>query len=179
MAYNAVEMQDWQISEAAEKNMPTPDEWVEKLGLEKDEMGRVSYVPENHQKMCELRAKKVAGIADDIPPVELEEGSLDDDLLVVAWGATYGAVTQAVREERAAGRKVASLHLRYLNPLPRGFEETLRRFDKVLVPELNLGQLEKIIRMEYLIEVEGLHKIQGQPFRVHEIRERIQEMLGA
>ena len=148
-------------------------------GLEKDELGRGSYVPENHQKMCELRAKKIAGIVDDIPPAELEEGSLDDDLLVVAWGATYGAVTQAVREARAAGHRVASLHLRYLNPFPRRFEEILRSFDRILVPELNLGQLEKLIRMEYLIEVEGLHKVQGQPFRVHEIRERIEEMLGA
>lgn len=148
-------------------------------GLEKDEAGRVSYDAINHERMVNLRAAKVAGIADDIPAAALEEGSLDDDLLLIGWGSTYGSITQAVREERALGRRVASLHLRYLNPLPRGLESILRRFPRRLLPELNLGQLQWLLQARFKLDIEGFHKVQGQPFRVSEIRQRIQEMLGA
>ncbi|MBP7149455.1 MAG: 2-oxoacid:acceptor oxidoreductase subunit alpha [Acidobacteria bacterium] len=147
-------------------------------GLEKDDLGRVSYDALNHQRMVGLRAAKVAGIADDIPPASLEEGERGDDLLVVGWGATYGAITQAVREERAHGRKVASLHLRYLNPLPRGLGDLLASFPRVLVPELNMGQLLWLLQARYRVDAIGYSKVQGLPFQVDEIRQRIGEILG-
>jgi 2-oxoglutarate ferredoxin oxidoreductase subunit alpha len=147
-------------------------------GLEKDEQGRISYDPHNHERMVQLRAAKIAAIAQDIPPAKLTEGDIDDDLLVVGWGSTYGAITQAVREERALGRRVASLHLRYLNPLPTGLDLLLSRFKRVLIPELNLGQLQLLLQARFCRPTEGFHKVQGQPFRVSEIRTRIQDSLG-
>ncbi len=147
-------------------------------GLEKDELGRVSYDPANHQRMVSLRRAKVDGIAEDVPAAALEEGAEGDDLLVVGWGSTYGAITSAVRELRAQGKKVASLHLRYLNPLPRGLGDLLARFPRVLCPELNMGQLQLILQGRYRVEVLGFHKVQGQPFRVAEIKDRILEVLG-
>jgi 2-oxoglutarate ferredoxin oxidoreductase subunit alpha len=148
-------------------------------GLEKDDLGQVSYDAQNHQRMVALRAGKVAGIAADIPPARLEEGAVGDDLLVVGWGSTYGAITQAVREERAAGRRVASLHLRHLNPLPRGLGELLAAFPRVLVPELNTGQLLWLLSARFHLDAVGFHKVQGAPFRVGELRVRIAELLGA
>lgn len=147
-------------------------------GLEKDEQGRVSYDPDNHEKMSALRAEKVARVAERMPPAELEEGELGDDLLVLGWGGTFGAITQAVREERAAGRRVASAHLRLLNPLPLGLEELIRSFPRVLVPELNHGQLQLLLRGRLGVSVEGLHKLRGLPFHVEEIRGRIAQLLG-
>jgi 2-oxoglutarate ferredoxin oxidoreductase subunit alpha len=147
-------------------------------GLEKDELGRVSYDPANHQRMVALRCAKVDGIADDIPHARLEEGDTGDDLLVVGWGSTYGAITTAVRDLRSRGTKVASLHLRYLHPLPRGLRELLARFPRVLCPELNMGQLQLLLQGRYRVEVQGFHKVQGQPFRVAEIKDRILELLG-
>ena len=148
-------------------------------GLEKDDLGQVSYDAQNHQRMVALRAGKVLGIASDIPPARLEEGALGDDLLVVGWGSTYGAITQAVREERAAGRRVASLHLRHLNPLPRGLGELLAAFPHVLVPELNTGQLLWMLSARFHLDAVGFHKVQGAPFRVGELRDRFAELLGA
>ncbi|MFN7966547.1 MAG: 2-oxoacid:acceptor oxidoreductase subunit alpha [Acidobacteriota bacterium] len=148
-------------------------------GLEKDDVGRISYDPHNHERMVHLRAAKVAGIANELPEAVLEEGTVEDDLLVLGWGSTHGAITQAVREERGMGRKVASLHLRYLNPLPRGLDTLLEQFDRILIPEMNLGQLQFLLQGKFKIDVEGYHKVQGQPFRVSEIRSRIQDMLGA
>ena len=148
-------------------------------GLEKDDLGQVSYDAQNHQRMVALRAGKVAGIAADIPPARLEEGAVGDDLLVVGWGATYGAITQAVREERAAGQRVASLHLRHLNPLPRGLGELVAAFPRVLVPELNAGQLLWLLSARFHLDAVGFHKVQGAPFRVGELRARIAELLGA
>ncbi len=148
-------------------------------GLEKDDLGQVSYDAQNHQRMVALRAGKIAGIAADIPPAHLEEGAIGDELLVVGWGSTYGAITQAVREERAAGRRVASLHLRHLNPLPGGLERLLGAFPRVLVPELNMGQLLWLLSARFHLDAVGFHKVQGVPFRVGEIRARIAELLGA
>lgn len=148
-------------------------------GLEKDEMGQVSYDPHNHERMVGVRAAKVEALADRLPPASLDEGSETDDLVVVGWGSTFGAITQAVREERRAGRRVASLHLRHLNPFPRGLGELLRRFPRVMVPELNTGQLQLLLRGRLGIESEGVHKVQGVPFRVGELRERISAALGA
>jgi len=148
-------------------------------GLEKDDLGQISYDPLNHQRMVALREAKVAGIAADIPPVRLEEGEAGDELLVIGWGGTRGAIRQAVREERAQGRKVASLHLRYLNPLPSGLGTMLASFPRVLVPELNSGQLRWLLSARFHLDTVGFSKVQGTPFRVEELRSRIREMLGA
>lgn len=147
-------------------------------GLEKDDLGRISYDPLNHQRMVALRAAKVAGIAADLGEARLDEGELGDDLLVVGWGGTRGAIRQAVREERARSRKVASLHLRHLQPLPRGLGELLAAFPRLLVPELNTGQLRWLLSARFQRDAIGMSKVQGTPFRVVELRGRIAEMLG-
>jgi len=146
-------------------------------GLEKEDVtGNVSYDPENHEKMVRLRAEKIARIADDIPPLQVF-GPASGRLLVVGWGSTYGAITSAVEEAQAKGLPVSSLHLRYLNPFPRDLGDILKRFDKVLVPELNLGQLRMLIRARYLVDAIGLNKVQGKPFRVSEIAKAIDGIL--
>jgi len=146
-------------------------------GLEKEDVtGNVSYDPENHEKMVRLRAEKIARIADDIPALQVF-GPASGRLLVIGWGSTYGAITSAVEEAQAKGLPVSSLHLRYLNPFPRDLGDILKRFDKVLVPELNLGQLRMLIRARYLVDAIGLNKVQGKPFRVSEIRKAIDGIL--
>ncbi|HEX6946558.1 MAG TPA: 2-oxoacid:acceptor oxidoreductase subunit alpha [Acidimicrobiia bacterium] len=145
-------------------------------GLEKEAItGNVSYDPANHQLMVDSRAWKVANISNDIPEVEVE-GDEDAELLVLGWGSTYGANRAAARRARLEGRKVATAHLRYLNPLPRNLGDVLHRFPKVLIPELNTGQLLKHIRSEYLIDATGLNKVMGEPFKVAEITAKIMEM---
>ena len=147
-------------------------------GLEKDDAtGNVSYDPLNHERMCRLRAAKVAGIAADIPPVEVD-GSDDAEVLVLGWGSTYGAVRAAVQRVRARGEKVAHAHLVHLNPFPRNLGEVLSRYRRVLVPELNLGQLSRLVRSEFLVDAQSLGKVQGQPFRVAEIEQALLEVLG-
>jgi 2-oxoglutarate ferredoxin oxidoreductase subunit alpha len=147
-------------------------------GLEKDFLtGNVSYDPMNHEAMVRVRAAKVAGIANDIPLQEIN-GAPEGDLLVVGWGGTYGALTQAVNQCRARGVKVSSVHLRHLNPFPRNLGEILSRFKHVLVPELNLGQLVKILRTNYGIDAQGYNKVQGKPFKVTEIIHAIEEVLA-
>jgi 2-oxoglutarate ferredoxin oxidoreductase subunit alpha len=147
-------------------------------GLETEDLtGNVSYRPENHQRMVQLRSEKIARIAQDLPPVEVN-GSPSGPLLVVAWGGTYGAITSAVNEARAAGRDVSSIHLRHLNPFPGNLGEVLGRFGKVLVAELNSGQLWRLLRAEYLVPAERLAKVEGQPFKVREIRSEIERLLG-
>ena len=146
-------------------------------GLEKaDVTGNVSYDPENHEQMSLLRAQKVAGIADDIPPTEIF-GDPEGELLVLAWGGTYGAVRTAVEHKRGEGVSVSHVHLRYLNPLPSDLGGILKQFDKVLIPELNFGQLLKLIRAEFLIDAVGLNKVQGLPFYVFEVESKIDELL--
>jgi 2-oxoglutarate ferredoxin oxidoreductase subunit alpha len=146
-------------------------------GLEKEDgTGNVSYDPANHERMVKLRAEKVARIVAEIPRVEVN-GPESGRLLVVGWGGTYGAIRSAVDEAREAGLEVSSLHLRHLNPLPPDLEETLRGFERILVPELNLGQLTALLRARFLVPAEVLSKVQGQPFKVSEIRARIEEML--
>jgi 2-oxoglutarate ferredoxin oxidoreductase subunit alpha len=138
-------------------------------GLEKqDGTGNVNYEPLNHENMVRIRAAKVAAISQDIPNV-LPEGDPAGDLLVVSWGSTAGSITAAVKAARAKGQKIGHLHLRYLNPLPPDLGDILRRFPRVLVPEMNLGQLRMILRATYLVDAVGLNKIQGQPFKVSEI----------
>ena len=146
-------------------------------GLEKDDItGNVSYDPDNHQHMVNLREKKVADIADDIPLQEVT-GPERGKLLVVSWGGTYGACVSAVRECGEEGLSVAHAHLRYLNPFPKNLGDILSRYDKVLVPELNLGQLRDLLRARYLVEADGLNKVQGKPFAIGEVVSAIKERL--
>jgi 2-oxoglutarate/2-oxoacid ferredoxin oxidoreductase subunit alpha len=146
-------------------------------GLEKaDGTGNVSYDPENHDYMVRVRAQKVAGIAADIPELEVDhqEGA---DLLVLGWGGTYGPIAAGVRRVRQAGGKVAQAHLHYLNPFPRNTGDVLRSYDKILVPEMNLGQLLKLVRAEFLVDAVGYNKVRGLPFRSSELAEAIEGML--
>jgi len=146
-------------------------------GLEKQDItGNVSYDPDNHEHMSKLRAEKVARIADDIPEQQLD-GADSGDLLVLSWGGTYGACATAVHRAQAAGKKVSHCHLRYINPFPRNLGDIFKRFDKVLVPELNLGQLNMMIRSQFLLDTIGLNKMQGKPFSVGEISDKINELV--
>lgn len=146
-------------------------------GLEKAHLtGNVSYDPLNHEFMVKLRTEKVERIANDIPDAQVE-GDTSGDLLVVGWGGTYGAIKSAVMKERAKGRKVSQLHLRHLNPMPKNVGDILRAYRQVLVPELNMGQLLKVLRSKYLVDAIGLDKIQGLPFRSIEIETKIEELL--
>ena len=147
-------------------------------GLEKQDItGNVNYEPANHQHMVDLRARKIAGIAKDIPPQEVE-GPASGRLLVISWGGTYGACATAVRQVAADGGSVAHAHLRYLNPFPANLGEIIKRYDRVLVPELNRGQLRMLVRAEFLVDAVGLNKVQGKPFAVREVVEKIEEMLA-
>jgi 2-oxoglutarate ferredoxin oxidoreductase subunit alpha len=147
-------------------------------GLEKqDGTGNVNYEPLNHENMVRIRAAKVAAIVQDIPNV-LPEGDPEGDLLVVSWGSTAGSITAAVKAARARGRRIGHLHLRYLNPLPSNVGDVLKRYKKVLVPELNMGQLLWILRAKYLVDAVGLNKIQGRPFKQAELEQKFDEMLG-
>jgi 2-oxoglutarate ferredoxin oxidoreductase subunit alpha len=145
-------------------------------GLEKDFLtGNISHDPKNHHKMVETRAAKVDGIAADFPPLAVT-GPVAGELLVVGWGSTYGAIAQACEQARAQGASVAHLHLRHLNPLPRELGAMLRRYKRVLVPEMNLGQLSRLLRERFLVDAKSLSKVQGKPFQVAEILERILEL---
>ena len=146
-------------------------------GLEKEDVtGDVSYDPRNHQLMTDLRARKITGIASDIPEVTVDndEGAT---LLILGWGSTYGAIRAALRRVRSKGYQVAAAHLRYLNPFPQNLGEVLGSYEQVLIPELNSGQLRKLIRAEYLVPAEGLNKVQGVPFFASEIEAKVLEML--
>ncbi len=146
-------------------------------GLEKEYLtGHVSYAPTNHEQMIRVRARKIAGIAREIPPTEVA-GPPEGDLLVLGWGSTYGALREAVRQLGAAGHHVAHAHLRYLNPLPADLGDILGRYRRVLVPEMNLGQLLRLVRAEYLVDAIGFNKIQGRPFKVAEITARCLKLL--
>jgi 2-oxoglutarate/2-oxoacid ferredoxin oxidoreductase subunit alpha len=142
-------------------------------GLEKaDGTGNISYDPDNHDHMIRLRAAKVAGIAADIPPLEVD----DQDgarLLVLGWGSTYGPIGAAVRRVRASGAKVAVAHLRHLNPFPANLGEVLAAYDKVLIPEMNLGQLRLLVRARYLVDAAGYNKVRGLPFKGEELADAI------
>jgi len=146
-------------------------------GLEKQHLtGNVNYEPANHEFMIKTRAEKIERIANDIPPAEVE-GERKGTVLVVGWGSTYGAIKTAVMKHRSAGHSVSHLHLRHLNPMPKNVGEILSHFKLVLVPELNNGQLVKVLRSKYLVPAIGLNKIQGLPFKSMEIERKIEEML--
>ncbi|HEU5205197.1 MAG TPA: 2-oxoacid:acceptor oxidoreductase subunit alpha [Candidatus Limnocylindrales bacterium] len=147
-------------------------------GLEKaDITGNVSYDPDNHHRMQVLRQAKVAGIADDIPLLEVF-GPSEGDLLILGWGSTYGAIRSAVERLHADGRSVAHAHLRHLNPFPKNTETVLRSYRKVLIPEVNLGQLLLLVRARFLIDAIGYDRVRGKPFRIAEIVAEAERILG-
>jgi 2-oxoglutarate ferredoxin oxidoreductase subunit alpha len=127
--------------------------------------------------MSDLRAEKVARIAGEIPPLEVN-GPGRGELLVLGWGGTYGAISSAADEARTDGISVSNAQLRHLNPFPPNLGEVLRGFEQILVPELNRGQLSRLIRAEYGVPAESLSKVEGQPFKIDEIRARIESVLG-
>jgi len=147
-------------------------------GLEKDATtGNVSYDPDNHETMTHTRARKIEVLADTLPDVEVYgEGT---GLLVLGWGSTYGAIRTAVNRVRKSGRDVSHVHLRYINPLSKNLGEVLARFDKVLIPEINMGQLSRIIRAEYLIDTLSYNRVLGQPMRAREIETKIHDVLDS
>jgi 2-oxoglutarate/2-oxoacid ferredoxin oxidoreductase subunit alpha len=148
-------------------------------GLEKENIsGNISYDGHNHELMCKLRAERVEKIADELPDTEIG-GDDRGDLLVLGWGGTYGAIRGGVQRMRERGHKIGHVQLRHLNPFPRDLGEILRRYDRVLVPELNLGQLVKLVRARYLVDAKSYPKIQGQPFKESEIIDAIRAQLEA
>jgi 2-oxoglutarate ferredoxin oxidoreductase subunit alpha len=148
-------------------------------GLEKaDGSGNVSYDGPNHEAMVRLRAAKIAGIARDIPLLDVDDETGDARVLVLGWGSTYGAIAAGVRRVRARGHKVAHAQLMYLNPFPANLGEVLARYDSVLVPEVNLGQLSRLVRADFLVDAHPLNKVQGVPFRAAEIEQAIIQQVG-
>jgi 2-oxoglutarate ferredoxin oxidoreductase subunit alpha len=146
-------------------------------GIEKaDVTGNISYDPANHELMTKYRAQKVEAVAQDIPATPVR-GESTGDVLVVGWGSTFGAIAAAVDDLRGQGKRVSHVHLRYLNPLPPDLGGILKGFKKVLVPEMNMGQLRTILRATYLVDAIGLNKVQGQPFKVTEISDGVRRVL--
>ena len=146
-------------------------------GIEKQDItGNVSYDPDNHERMVRLRAAKVNKIAQDIPPTEIL-GAKKGKVLVVGWGSTYGAITAAVRNMQAKGQSVSSIHIRHINPLPPDLGDIFSGFENVLVPEMNMGQLLKVLRAKFLVPAVGLNKIKGQPFKIAEVEAAVDALL--
>jgi 2-oxoglutarate/2-oxoacid ferredoxin oxidoreductase subunit alpha len=155
----------------------TPDLEHRVGGLEKEHLsGNVSYDPENHQKMVDLRAEKIERIANDIPLAEVE-GDTEGELLVLGWGSTYGAIASAVNRQRKNGKSVSHFHLRHLNPFPKNLGEVLYNFKKILIPELNKGQLSTLVRSRFLVPAVSFTKVQGLPFKAVELEQKIDELL--
>ena len=147
-------------------------------GLEKlDILGTISYDPDNHHQMQLLRAEKVARIARDIPPLEVF-GPPEGELLILGWGSTFGAIRSAVERLQERGRKVAHAHLRHLNPFPANTGDVVRAYDRVLIPELNMGQLRMLIRSMFLVDAEGFNLVRGKPFQIGEIQAKAEQVLG-
>jgi len=148
-------------------------------GIEKDfKSGHISYDPENHQKMTDVRAAKIDGIANDIPLQTVDQGEEGGTLAVVGWGSTYGPISEAVKAARADGLNVSHIHLRYISPFPSNLEALLRSYDKVIVPEMNSGQLKTVLRDKYLIDAKPLNKVSGQPFKIQELLDAIRAELA-
>ncbi|MCB2014712.1 MAG: 2-oxoacid:acceptor oxidoreductase subunit alpha [Sphingobium sp.] len=148
-------------------------------GIEKQvNTGHIDYAPANHQAMTDIRRNKVLGVADSIPDQEVEQGAAGGKLAVVGWGSTYGPIHQAVRRARAKGHDVSHIHIRHIWPMPKNLGELLKSYDKVLVPEMNTGQLKTVLRDQYLVDAKPLNKTSGQPFRIAEIEAAIEEMIS-
>jgi 2-oxoglutarate ferredoxin oxidoreductase subunit alpha len=149
-------------------------------GLEREEgTGNISYDPQNHERMTLLRQAKVEGVAEDIPPLEVDDPGGDAELLILGWGSTLGTIRAVARRVRENGRSVATAHLRHLNPLPANTGEVVTGFQKVLIPEMNLGQLAMMIRARFLIDAESYSKVQGLPIFADELEKKVMEMLDA
>ncbi len=149
-------------------------------GLEKaDGTGEISYSAENHERMVRLRAAKIDGIARDIAPIEVEDPQGDARVLILGWGSTYGPVRAACRRVRAKGMSVAHAHLRHLNPFPANTGDVVRGYDRVIVPEMNLGQLALLLRARYLVDVIGYNRVQGRPFKAEELADVIEDVINA
>jgi 2-oxoglutarate ferredoxin oxidoreductase subunit alpha len=147
-------------------------------GIEKQDVtGNISYDPDNHDHMVRTRAEKVRRVAQEIPPTSIN-GPATGDLIVVGWGGTYGAITSAVERAQGEGKSVAAIHLRHLNPLPPDLGHILREYRKVLVPEINSGQLVRVLRAEYLVDAVGFNRVRGLPLASEEIHEAINQLLG-
>jgi 2-oxoglutarate ferredoxin oxidoreductase subunit alpha len=147
-------------------------------GIEKQDVtGNVNYEPLNHERMVRLRAEKVAAIVQDIPDV-VPVGAESGDLVIVSWGSTKGPITAALQSEKFKQYRIGHVHLRHLNPLPGNLGDVLMRYDKVLVPEMNMGQLVMVLRAKYLVDAQGYNKIQGKPFMTSEIERKIEQILG-
>ena len=148
-------------------------------GIEKAvDIGHIDYSPANHQAMTDLRAAKVDGVADHIPDQAVELGTTTGKLVVVGWGSTFGPIHQAVRRARRKGLDVSHVHIRHIWPLPKNLGDLLRGYDKILVPEMNTGQLKTVLRDQYLVDAKPLNKVSGQPFRIAEIEAAIEGVLG-
>jgi 2-oxoglutarate ferredoxin oxidoreductase subunit alpha len=148
-------------------------------GLEKQDVtGNISYEADNHDHMVRTRAEKVRRVAQEIPPTVIN-GKESGDVLVVGWGGTYGAITAAVEEAQMEGKAVASIHIRHLNPLPPDLGQILRQYRRVLVPEINSGQLVRVLRAEYLVDAVGFNRVRGMPLASQEILEAINQLLEA
>jgi 2-oxoglutarate ferredoxin oxidoreductase subunit alpha len=148
-------------------------------GLEKEDgTGDISYDPQNHERMTQLRAAKVAKVADDIPPLDVDDPDGDAELLVLGWGSTYGTIRAAARRVREGGRKVATAHLVHLNPMPSNTGEVVRRYRRVLIPEVNSGQLALLIRAAHLVDVKAYSKVQGQPIFAEDLENEILRVAG-
>ena len=147
-------------------------------GLEKEhETGNVCYLPENHQKMTELRARKLVNIQNEIPDQKVF-GEQSGDLLLVSWGGTYGAVRQAAKHLVDDGKKIGHMHMKWLNPMPRNIADILKNYKQILVCELNMGQLRFMLQANYKVEMLGFNKVQGLPFKISEILDKANEILG-
>ncbi|WP_214325164.1 2-oxoacid:acceptor oxidoreductase subunit alpha [Nonomuraea sediminis] len=147
-------------------------------GIEKaDGTGNISYDPNNHDLMVRLRAAKIAGV--DVPDLEVDDPDGDAEVLVVGWGSTYGPIAAAVRRIRKSGGKVAQVHLRHLNPLPANTGEILKKYDKVLLPEINLGQLAMLLRAKFLVDIIGYNRVRGLPFKAEELAGVIQDVIDS
>jgi 2-oxoglutarate ferredoxin oxidoreductase subunit alpha len=146
-------------------------------GLEKDfDSGNISYLPLNHERMAKVRASKVQRVADDLDP-QTVEGAQSGDVLVIGWGSTHGAIEEAVNRLQRDGLKIGHAHLRWLNPLPPGLGDVISRFERVIVPELNLGQLVRVIREHFLVDAVPINQVQGHPFSGHELADRIRSVV--
>jgi len=147
-------------------------------GLEKQHItGIVDQDPDNHQKMVEIRQEKIDRIANDIPTLEVM-GDPTADLLLIGWGSSYGAIISAVDEKIKEGEKVAYVHLKHMNPFPSNLGGIVAKYDTILVPEMNLGQLRTILQSNFLKPMLGLNKVEGQPFKTSEIKSKIDEILS-
>lgn len=147
-------------------------------GEKADGTGNISYDPQNHDKMVRLRAAKVDGIAREVPHVELDDPSGDADVLVLGWGSTYGPIGAACQLVRAEGLNVAQAHIRLVHPFPSDLGDVVKRYKRVIIPEMNLGQLALLVRAKYLVDAISLTKVQGQPFKSAEIADTIKDVIA-